>query len=221
MAAACYMTFGRIVIWIVPPQYQTARHLWLPARSITPIFVSFDVLSFLVQVIGGITLATASSVSSKDRGKNIILGGLGLQVITFGFFVLATLRFWRVLRTKLERTILPTESNWRLMLSVVNAAGLTILIRSVYRFTEFAIGVNNYLSDHEAFFYCLDASLILAVAIAFICAHPGMYLPYLRLKRRKMEFSRNADRGIFSKLAAGKAVMASEAEPGVEMNSES
>lgn len=46
-AAACYQAFGRIVLWIVPPQYQTAKHLWLPSRYITPLFVGFDVFAFV------------------------------------------------------------------------------------------------------------------------------------------------------------------------------
>ena len=220
MAAACYMAFGRIVIWVVPPQYQSARHLWLPARSITPIFVSCDVLSFFVQVVGGSVVASANTLNQQNKGKNIILGGLGLQVLTFGFFVIATLRFWRVLRTKLKQAALPTERNWRLMLSVVNAASLTILIRSVYRLIEFSIGVHNYLSDHEVFFYCLDAFLILVVVIGFICVHPGMYLPYLGLRRKEIAFSRNANRGIFSRFATGNTGMVPGAGSGVEMLSE-
>src|SRR5271163_2988233 len=107
------------------------------------------------------------------------------------------------------------------MLSVVNAASLTILIRSVYRLIEYSIGVHNFLSDHEVFFYCLDAFLILVVVIGFICVHPGMYLPYLGLRRKEMAFSRNANRGIFSGFAAGNTEIVSGAGSGVEMYSES
>jgi hypothetical protein len=55
---------------------------------------------------------------------------------------------------------------------------------------EYAIGVHNYLSDHEAFFYCLDALLIFAVVVGFIVVHPGMYLSYLGFWRKRQEFSR-------------------------------
>ena len=54
MAAACYMAFGRVVLWAVPPRFQTARYLWVPARRITPIFVGSDVFSFFIQAIGGL-----------------------------------------------------------------------------------------------------------------------------------------------------------------------
>ena len=107
------------------------------------------------------------------------------------------------------------------VVSVGMVASLTILIRSVYRLIEFSIGVHNYLSDHEVFFYCLDAFLIVVVAIGFICAHPGMYLPYLGLRRKGMAFSRNANRGIFSGFAAGNTEMVPGAGSGVEMHSES
>jgi len=190
MAAACYMAFGRTLLWVVPKPFQSFRHLWMPARRITPLFVTFDDLSFFVQCVGGAIIASADTLSKENKGKNIVLVELGIQLATFGFFVIASIRLTVLLRTKLKNEALPRDMNWPVLLGVINAS-TTILIRSIYRFVEYAIGVHNYLSDHEAFFYCLDALLIFAVVVGFIVVHPGMYLSYLGIWRKRQEFSQH------------------------------
>ncbi|OAP56868.1 hypothetical protein AYL99_08980 [Fonsecaea erecta] len=207
MAAACYMAFGRVVLWVVPPRFQSARHLWVPARRITPVFVGSDVFSFFVQVIGGAMVAGANTKSHANAGKNVVLVGLGLQLASFGFFVFATLRLNVLLRTTLRDISLPKERNWQLFLTVINVANILILIRTLLRFIEFALGTTNYLIDHEWFFYAFDSALMFLVVILFIVVHPGHYLPYLGIKRREQQFSRNADKGPFAKLGRGHMTM--------------
>lgn len=204
MAASCYMAFGRIILWVVPPRYQTLRYLWMPVRHITPLFVSFDILSFLVQSIGGGIVASANTQSQANKGKNIVLVGLSIQLVTFGFFVLASSRFSFVLRSKLRNESLPHDTNWPLMLIVINTSSVIILIRSISRFLQYVLGVHNVLSDSEAYFYCLDAVPIYFVVVAFICFYPAQYLPYIRLRRDRLEFSKNVGRGLFKNSAIGR-----------------
>lgn len=203
MAAACYMSFGRIVLWVVPARFQTARHLWVPARRITPIFVGSDVFSFFVQVIGGAMVASANDQSHANRGKNIVLAGLGLQLAAFGFFVVASFRLSVFLRTKLRDVALPKERNWPLLLTVVNVASLLILFRTSLRLAEYAAGTTNYLIDHEWFFYAFDSALMFLVVVIFVVVHPGHYLPYLGIRRRQQQFSKHADDGLFAKISMG------------------
>jgi hypothetical protein len=204
MAAACYMAFGRIVLWVVPPRFQTARHLWVPARRITPIFVGSDVFSFFVQVIGGAMVASANDKSHANRGKNIVMVGLALQLAAFGFFVVASFRLNILLRRGLRDVSLPKERNWQLFLTAINVANILILIRTILRFVEFALGTTNYLIDHEWFFYAFDSALMLLVAALFVVVHPGHYLPYLGIRRREQQFSKNADSGPFANLSKGR-----------------
>ncbi|KIW16868.1 hypothetical protein PV08_04058 [Exophiala spinifera] len=206
MAAALYMSFGRVTLWVVPKEYQTVRHLWVPPRRVTLVFVGFDVLSFFVQVVGGSMVAAASTKDSANRGRDVVLVGLALQLVTFGFFVFASLRLYFMLRTQLRDAPLPKERNWRLFLTVVNVANVIILIRTLLRFIEYAIGTYNYLTNHEWFFYCFDSALMFLVAALFLVFHPGYYLPYLGIKRREQKFSKNADSGPLSVLARGKTM---------------
>jgi hypothetical protein len=222
-AAACYQAFGRIVLWVVPPQFQTAKHLWLPSRYITPLFVGCDVFAFFVQVIGGSMLAGANTLSKETTGKNVILVGLAIQMITFGFFVLASIRFSFFLRSTLQGVPLPAERNWRLFLRVINIASVVILVRTVARFIEFVIGVNSYLSNHEWYFYVFDATLMWLVAAAFVVCHPGYFLPYLGIRRKHKEFSRHAEGGFASRFARGTtriAIPGEDSHRGVDMSRE-
>lgn len=152
-------------------------------------------------------VAAASSKSKANTGKNVVLVGLGLQLATFGFFVFATARLSHMLRTKLRNASLPKEKNWQMFLSVINVANLLILIRTLLRLVEYAMGTSNYLTNHEWFFYVFDATLMFLVAVIFLIFHPGYYLPYLGLRRRELKFSQKADKGPLSKLAQGRKTM--------------
>ena len=207
-----YQAFGRIVLWVVPPKFQTAKHLWLPSRYITPVFVGCDVFSFFVQIIGGSMLAGANTASKLTTGKNVILVGLAIQMITFGFFVLASIRFSFFLRKTLQGVPLPAERNWRLFLRIINIASVIILARTIMRFIEFVSGVNNYLSEHEWFFYIFDSTLMWLVAAAFAACHPGYFLPYLAIRRKHKEFSKHAEGGFAGRFARGSTRIAIPSE---------
>ena len=199
------MAFGRLILWIIPTPHQTFRTLWLPARHITPLFVGFDVVSFLLQCAGGAMLASASSQSSLDRGRTIVLIGLAVQLVVFGFFVVAAIRLSFLLRTKLRGEKLPHERNWGVLLGMVYVACVMILLRSVYRFVEYAMGTSSYLYTHEVFFYCLDAALMWLVFAGSICLHPAQYLAHIGFRRKGISFSKNVEKGLFKRLAKGPA----------------
>ncbi|KAJ4524229.1 hypothetical protein HRR83_002349 [Exophiala dermatitidis] len=210
MAAACYMSFGRVVLWVIPREYQGARHLWVPARRVTPVFAGCDVASFFVQVAGGSMIASANTSSKLSTGRTVVLVGLALQLATFGFFVVAALRLMVLLRTKLKDVVLPAQRNWPLFLFMVNVANVLILIRTTLRLIEYAIGDHNYLVDNEWFFYVFDSVLMFLVVLVFLVFHPGHYLPYLGIRRKEQRFSKNADKGLFARFARGDTKLPSE-----------
>lgn len=104
IAAACYVTFGRLVWYITPQPHRNSKHLWVPPRLITPIFVAFDLFAFLVQFLGVATVASAYNDSQKGedlsgnadktaRGKKILKVGLVAQLLCFCIFALVSVRF--------------------------------------------------------------------------------------------------------------------------------
>ena len=52
LAAACYTAFSRVVWFSCPTHSLRFKTLWCFPRWITPTFVTFDLFSFLVQLVG-------------------------------------------------------------------------------------------------------------------------------------------------------------------------
>jgi hypothetical protein len=176
-----------------------------------------------VQVVGGAMIAGADTSAKQNTGKNVILIGLAIQMITFGFFVLASIRFSFFLRNTLRDVPLPAERNWRLFLRIINVASVIILVRTVARFIEFVSGVNSYLESHEWFFYVFDSTLMWLVSAAFVVFHPGYFLPYLGIRRKHKEFSKHAEGGFAGRFARGStriAIPGDEPYRGMDLSNE-
>jgi hypothetical protein len=97
IAAFDYAVFGRILRASLPNE----NALRLPPHMVTRIFVTCDVITFLIQSAGGGMLASAKNDPSQaNLGNHILTIGLALQVITFGFFAAASIRFVYKLKRK-------------------------------------------------------------------------------------------------------------------------
>lgn len=150
MAGACYVVFGRIVFHVVPKEARTLRLLWISPRWLTPIFVVFDIIALIVQLLGAIKLTAINTSSSpatinKDAasGKKIAMTGVALQLICFGLFTIIAIRFNFTARRFQSADLLTSgekfvkvEGNekkviikdWRALLRVVNLACGCILV---------------------------------------------------------------------------------------------
>ncbi|KAI0881950.1 RTA1-domain-containing protein [Annulohypoxylon maeteangense] len=202
MAGAIYVVFGRIVFHVVPAEERTMRLLWIPPRWITPIFVTFDIVALLVQLIGAVsvssTQATDEDAMNKLKiGKDIALAGLGIQMAAFGLFTVIAARFhftsqrfvaglsWRLEEVDGGKAVFVRGStrkinpNWRHLLYALNASCILILIRSVFRVVEFAQGSNGSVMQKEFYMYVLDTLPIFLVVLSFCLFFPGSYLPFM------------------------------------------
>lgn len=160
-AASVYMFLGRLIRAAGGQQYSLIRVNWL-----TKIFVIGDIFCFLVQAAGASMLVNANDKDGIDRGQNIILGGLVLQILFFILFII-TAMLWHVrMRSQplwhycassglhLGRTL------WSLYL-----VGVLITVRNIYRLAEYKGGQDGYLLSHEWPAYALDA-LLMAIVMA-------------------------------------------------------
>jgi len=169
-AASIYMILGRIITTIEADHHSMIRPNWL-----TKIFVAGDILSFLMQSTGGGMMAKRDKDSAK-LGERIILGGLFVQIIFFGFFMVASIVFHLRLRKN------PTEASrmstkWRTLLIAVYVASKLILVRSAFRVVEYIQGRDGFLMSKEVWLYIFDAVLMLSVTILFNFVHPSIAVP--------------------------------------------
>ena len=143
-AASVYMFLSRIMQATGSATANKAAAI-KPSR-VTKVFVAGDVVCFFVQAAGAGKLSNAETEDERNSGKYTVLGGLFLQLLVFGFFLLVAVQFHR--RAFLERhradrngrEIISTRWNFQRYLLLLYAVSLLITVRNVFRVIEYAMG---------------------------------------------------------------------------------
>ncbi|KAF5629640.1 rta1 domain protein [Fusarium tjaetaba] len=193
MAGVIYVIFARIVFWVVPPESRTLRFLWVPARFITLLFVGFDIISLLLQLVAAVLIAgtdpTDPDAKSKlNLGKTLGLVGVSTQIAGFGLFTVSAIRFHFAARrlspdfAKDNQERHGIVKKWQTLLIVVNVSCLLILVRSIYREIDFAGGKDGTTHQKEWYLYVFDTLPILLVVFLYNVFFPGSYLKHLGFK---------------------------------------
>ncbi|CAF3449862.1 hypothetical protein SNK03_002393 [Fusarium graminearum] len=168
LAASIYMVLGRLIVLLDAGHLSVIRPNWL-----TKVFVTGDVLSFLAQSAGGGMLATAKDKDAVKRGENIIVGGLIIQILFFGFFMIVTLIFHARINRNPTQKSLEIVAPWKKLLFALYAASLSILVRSVFRVAEYVMGKDSALQSQEFWIYIFDALLMSLVVVSLNWFHPS------------------------------------------------
>ena len=179
-AATLYMSLGRLI-----ERMECQKYSIIPLKYLTKIFVVGDVLSFLMQA-GGAGIMAQGDMSSSKTGENVIIGGLIVQIVFFGMFIVVELIFhYRILKYPNESAMItrnvPSQlKNWNYVLITLLVCSILIFIRSIFRLIEYIQGNNGYLISHEVFLYCFDATLMFLNMIVFIFQDIGTYFVEFR-----------------------------------------
>ncbi|CAD6439833.1 be581865-7688-4b94-9ad9-d4fbc19cf3a3 [Sclerotinia trifoliorum] len=136
MVASVYITLQYIV------QAFGSEKSRIPARSYTWVFTSFDILSLLLQVIGGgIAASAGDNHSTRDLGTNPMIAGIVWQVFTLIVFaalvldyIIRTRRSWD--RVPEDKRIMAVRRPFKLFCVGVTVPFITIFARCVYRIAE-------------------------------------------------------------------------------------
>lgn len=125
------MALGRIIRKARGEKYALVCVNW-----ITKVFIAGDILSFIIQ--GG----SSGVIVSGDNVSNIVVAGLLIQVVMFGFFIWTTIVFQARMnrRPTFEATF--EQFDWKNQIRVLYALSLLILIRSMFRVVEYVEGYN-------------------------------------------------------------------------------
>lgn len=174
-AATVYMILGRIIRSVKGEQYSLVRVAWL-----TKIFVICDVFSFFVQ--GGGAGLMAQGGENSSLGEKLIVGGLMIQVVAFGFFCVTAGVFHYRYETRSVGAVAYTQYDgsgkrggglWRGGLYALYGNSVLIMVRSVFRVVEFSMGQDGYPLTHEWTIYVFDSALMLAVLVFLFLWHPS------------------------------------------------
>ncbi|KAG8843377.1 hypothetical protein FRB91_003397 [Serendipita sp. 411] len=186
MVAQDYMIIGRMM------SYVGIKGTIIPHRFITKTFVFIDVICLITQAAG--IAMFVSNVSKFDpdsrkavlRGRNILLGGLVLQIVAFCIFLVIAILFHlktrRLMNEKRDEKDGEKARSLRPLFIAFYASGFFVTGRSVFRAIEFGVidfqtRSRGYLYDNEWPFYVLDAAPILFATILFNFVHPASFLP--------------------------------------------
>ncbi|KAL4728042.1 hypothetical protein ACLX1H_004751 [Fusarium chlamydosporum] len=173
-AASIYMILGRLIRTV------GASHLSLvPVQWVTRIFVTGDVIAFSLQAGGG-GIQSAGTLELYEMGEKIIIAGLLVQIVVFGFFVITSFLFhYRLLKSPTTES-LRGDIPWKRYLYVLYVSSFLILVRSIFRVVEYLQGNKGYLISHEIFLYVFDAILMALVMIVLVI----WYVEYLQTDRK-------------------------------------
>ncbi|KAJ5189042.1 hypothetical protein N7491_005366 [Penicillium cf. griseofulvum] len=170
-AASIYMVLGRIIRLLNGDACSLVRPSWL-----TKIFVTGDVLSFFIQSGGGGMLATAKDKSKVKLGNNMIVVGLFVQILFFGFFIVVCLVFHRRMLATPSHAAGDTRIPWTRYMKVLYMGSVLVLVRSIYRVAEYVQGSGGFLQSKEVFIYVFDAALMFICCLLFNFFHPSKIL---------------------------------------------
>lgn len=110
---------------------------------------------------------------SQDSGNNIIIGGLIVQIVFFGFFVISSVVFHRRIMANPTPESVGDYVPWAKHLYALYVSSILILIRSIIRVVEYVQGTDGVMLSTEVFIYVFDATLMFLVMAIFVVIHPS------------------------------------------------
>ncbi|PWY93079.1 RTA1 domain protein [Aspergillus sclerotioniger CBS 115572] len=185
-SASIYMILGRIIRLVHGDSRSLIRPSWL-----TKVFVTGDVLSFFIQSGGGGMMASAKTPSSVSLGNRVIVIGLIVQLVFFGFFIVVSMVFHLRMRSSPTPVSLSISPPWYTYMRVLYVASVLVMVRSVYRVVEYVQGTSGVLQQHEVYLYIFDTVLMLLCCLLFNVMHPSRILsdrqPYDKVDADQVE----------------------------------
>jgi len=113
------------------------------------------------------------TLASMHLGEHVVIGGLFVQIIFFGFFVVVAISFDIAMHKNPTAQALLPQIPWHKHLNALYVASILIMIRSIFRIIEYIQGNAGYLLRHEYYIYIFDALLMLTVMLTFNILHPS------------------------------------------------
>ncbi|KAJ7245614.1 RTA1 like protein-domain-containing protein [Mycena haematopus] len=181
LAAANFIILGRIINLLSPGYSRMSPKLYMI------LFLCCDVISLVIQAIGGGMAATAVN-EGKDPtlGGNVMLGGIIFQTVTIYVFVLCAVEFlvrylnnWPLGSSASGKTQVTLGPKIKLLLCALGFTTTCLFIRAVYRVIELSDGWSGRIIQTQVYFNVLDGAMITLAMFTINIAHPGIFLATL------------------------------------------
>ncbi|KAJ3510368.1 hypothetical protein NLJ89_g4712 [Agrocybe chaxingu] len=171
-----------------------ASYSRLSPKWYTILFITCDVVSLVIQGVGGGIAASAETLDGANQGGRIMLGGIVLQLIVIVVYSIFAIEFMtRYFLRKPIPSRLPEGSvnsgssqvtlshgiltkRLGLMCIALGFSTLVLFIRAIYRTIELADGWNGRIIETEVYFNVLDGAMVVLALYVLNIAHPGILL---------------------------------------------
>lgn len=110
---------------------------------------------------------------SKDTGQNVVLGGLIVQIIFFGFFLINAIIFQQRMSRHLTSMSVADCVPWKKHMTALHVSSVLILVRSIVRVVEYVQGPKGVVMGNEVFIYVFDGLVMFLVLVSFVVIHPS------------------------------------------------
>ena len=181
IAGGVYLTLKHITLEI------GANFSRIRPKLYTWTFCLADFFSLVLQGAGGGIAATANAGSSLQVvGNNLMMSGIVWQVFTliiFGGMVGDYASRVYAHRSELEPSAikLMKAMRFKLFISGLVLAYLTIITRCIFRIGEMAKGWGNPIMQDQADFIALDGVMITIATLCLTAFHPGLVFPEMQM----------------------------------------
>jgi hypothetical protein len=171
--AGIYVILGRMIA-IAGPGVSPIGPVWY-----LWIFCTVDVISLVIQAVGGGSAAVAFNSEPQGNtkiGTNIMVAGIDFQLVSVVIFSILFFLFLYRASTKLNLPAFKNDKSMKLLVLVTSFSILLIIMRSIYRTVELAGGWTGHVIETERYFIALDGAPMAALVIAFNILHPGVLI---------------------------------------------
>ncbi|KAJ7275861.1 RTA1-like protein [Mycena rebaudengoi] len=176
LLAVNFVVFSRIV------QRLGTSYSWLPPKWYISVFITFDIVALVVQGVGGGMASTAFDLAGANRGANIMLAGIVVQltaIIVYSALAGDYLRRYLTdspARTSAASTRGVFTPRLKMMIIALGFSTTVLFIRSVYRTIELQDGWTGRIIHTELYFNVLDGGMVVLAIFTINVAHPGLLL---------------------------------------------
>ncbi|KXH59524.1 parasitic phase-specific protein PSP-1 [Colletotrichum salicis] len=135
-------------------------------------FIPVDIVSLILQAVGGAMSSVSTTKEAADRGVNISLAGLVLQVASLGAFC-GLFGDYMIAYTR-SKTRPPISRRLMFFLSFLGLGTMFILLRCVYRIVELHEGYFSHWFRDETLFIALESAVMVLAVFSLLVGHPGL-----------------------------------------------
>ena len=169
--AGIYVILGRMIA-IAGPGVSPIGPVWY-----LWIFCTVDVISLVIQAVGGGMAAVAFNSeppTNTKPGTNTMVAGIDFQLASVVIFSCLFFLFLYRASVKLGLPAFKNDKDMKFLVLVTSFSILLIIMRSIYRTVELAGGWTGHVIETERYFIALDGAAMAALVIAFNILHPGV-----------------------------------------------